>query len=109
MYAIAIIFICYFAFGVYTFWLNRNAISLFAKAFPHEHSKYFANKSFNEKRLTGFAFLWDRDINDIVRATDYIERARKRARICAVVFILLLFSLPMMFVVTGYVLSIISK
>jgi hypothetical protein len=86
----------YFAFGLYTLWIHKKVIYLFAKHFPDESRRYFANESFNEKRIAGFQFLWDKSVNDLVCANNEINRLRHRARMCFVAFILLVFMFPIL-------------
>jgi hypothetical protein len=67
---------------------------LFAKHFPDENRRYFADKSFNEKRIAGFQFLWDKSVNNLICVNNEITRLRHRARKCFVAFILLVFMFP---------------
>ncbi len=104
-----IIFLFYAALGVYTWFVSRHAINLFAKAFPNEHSRYFDNMSFNGKRLASFSFLWDRNIEDTVRLNCDIEKARSHARTCAVIFLGVMISFPMLLGLIAYLIDLFSK
>ncbi len=96
------IFVFYVAFGVYTWMANRNAINLFAKTFPNEYCRYYDNMSFSEKRLASFSFLWDGNVKDIIGSNYGVEKARGRARICTVIFLVMMFSFPILFGVIAY-------
>ncbi len=97
-----IAFLFYIAFGVYTWLANRNAIKLFAEAFPKEYCRYYGNMSFNEKRLASFLFLWDKNIKNIIGSKYHVEKARRRARMCTIGFLVMMFSFPILFGVIAY-------
>ncbi len=90
------LFASYLAFAFYTWWTHRKVMYLFAKHFPDESRRYFADKSFNEKRIAGVQFLWDQTVNDLICANAEIIRLRVRARRCFVAFLLLLFMFPVL-------------
>ena len=86
----------YFVFGLYNLFIQKKVMRLFAKHFPDENRRYFANLTFNEKRMASLQFLWDKSIDNLFGTNEEIARFRSHGKRCFVAFILLIFIFPIL-------------